>query len=130
MSRWVESQTASLTSGTKEGPIARIVKYVPAEVVASFTLVQTALVGFKLDPLQAKWGAVFAIALFLVATIAYVAMSTAGSVKKAHLIVSPLAFLAWSYPIASAALADFFVAFVAFILQALVLVLSVFIEPK
>lgn len=130
MSRWVESQAASLTSGTQEGPASRIVKYIPAEVVAPFTLVHTALVSFKLDPLQAKWGAVFAIVLFLIATIAYVAMRTTGSVKKAHLIVSPLAFLAWSYPIASAALGDFFLGFVAFILQAVVLFLSVFIVPK
>jgi hypothetical protein len=130
MSRWVDAQKAGVVSGQQESAAARIVKYIPAEVVATFTLVYTALVSFKLVPLQAKWGAVFAIVLFLIATIAYVAMNTTGSIKKAHLIVSPLAFLAWSYPIASAMLGDFFLGFVAFILQALVLFLSIFIVPK
>jgi hypothetical protein len=53
----------------------------------------------------------------------------AGAVRTAHLIVSPLAFLAWSYPISSSVLGDFFIALIAFGLQAVVLALSVLIAP-
>jgi hypothetical protein len=132
MSRWVTSGTAGFRAGTpgSDGPATRIVKYIPAEVVSTFTLIYTALVSFKFEATQAKWFAVVLIAVFLVVTIAYIITKTSGSVQTAHLIVSPLAFFAWAYPISSAVLGDFFLGWVAFAFQALVLVLSLFIVPR
>jgi hypothetical protein len=86
-------------------------------------------VNFKFDATQAKWTTVFLIVLFLILTLIYVARSTTGSVRTAHLIVSPFAFVAWAYPISSSILGDFFIGFVAFVLQVIVLVLSLFIKP-
>jgi hypothetical protein len=133
MSRWVVGGTSGLKSGTPagpDGPAGRIVKYVPAEVVTTFTLIYTALVNFKFDATQAKWAAVFLIVLFLIVTVIYVARNTTGTVRQAHLIVSPLAFLAWAYPIASSILGDFFIGLIAFLLQAVVLALSLLIAPR
>jgi hypothetical protein len=68
--------------------------------------------------------------LFLLVTIGYVATRTSGKVRQAHLIVSPLSFLAWAYPISSAVLGDFFISLVAFALQAVVIALAILVVPR
>ncbi|MEA2887247.1 hypothetical protein [Bradyrhizobium sp.] len=133
MSRWVVPGTAGLKAGTPggpDGPAGRIVKYIPGEVVSAFTLIFTGLVSFKFEAAQAKWAAVGLIVLFLIVTIVYVARNTSGVVRTSHLIVSPLAFVAWAYPVASSVLGDFFIGLVAFGLQAIVIALSLFIVPR
>lgn len=123
---------ASSTTTTDGGDnlAERIVKYVPAEVVAAFTMLFTALVGLDVGT-KGPALAIGLIVLFLVVTVVYIIWKAPkGSVQTSHLIVSPLAFLAWSYPISSAMLADYFSAIVAFILQAIVIALSIFIVPK
>lgn len=133
MSRWVIPARASMVAAEPEKPdgaLGRIVKYVPAEVVTAFTMLYTLLVTLGLPPDQGKWAAVGLILLFLIVTIAYIATRTAGSVRKAHLFVSPLAFLAWAYPIASAALGNLFIGLAAFALQAFVVALALIIRPS
>ena len=108
MSRWVVPERPGLKGGAieeKDGPLGRIVKYVPAEVVTAFTLLFTALVTLNLPAGQGPWVAVSLILLFFIVTIGYVATRTTGKVRQAHLLVSPLAFLAWAYPISSGVLA-------------------------
>jgi hypothetical protein len=68
--------------------------------------------------------------VFFVVTIVYVAMNAPkGKSRTAHLIVSPVAFLAWAYPISAAALGAWFIGFVAFSAQVVIVTLSVFITP-
>jgi hypothetical protein len=114
----------------KDEALGRIVKYVPAEVVAVYMLLFTALVAMGLPSGQGQWAAIGLILLFLLVTIVYVSRSTSGKVRKAHLMVSPLAFLAWAYPISSAVLGDLFLPIAAFAAQAIVLALSILIAPR
>jgi hypothetical protein len=106
------------------------VKYVPAEVVAPFTMLYTGLVSLGVPAEQGQKAAVGLIILFFVVTIAYIASRTVGSVRKAQLIVSPLAFLAWAYPISSALLGSLFIGLAAFMLQAIVVALAVIVRPS
>ena len=134
MSRWVSAGRAGLKSGEPDGfdgPAARIVKYVPAEIVTAYTMLFGLLVSMTLPPDQHRLAAVGLMGLFLVITIVYVAKkSPAGSSRRGHLLVTPLSFLAWSYPISSALLDSWFVGLGSFFLQALVIGLSLFIKPR
>ncbi len=133
MSRWVVPQRAGLRSDSGEkpdGPIDRIVKYVPAEVVSAFTLLFTGLVTLGLPAKQAPYAGMALIFFFLIITFAYVYTRTTGEVRKAHLLVSPLAFLAWAHPISSAVLGELFVGAIAFAAQALVIGLAIVIVPR
>jgi hypothetical protein len=132
MSRWVIPTGRGYVAGKPEepdGPLSRIVKYVPAEVVAPFTMLYTALVSLGLPADQRQKVAVGLIILFLIVTVAYIASRTAGTVRKAQLIVSPLAFLAWACPISSALLGSLFIGLAAFILQAVVIALAIIVRP-
>jgi hypothetical protein len=104
---------------------------VPTEVVAVYTMLLTAAVGFKIDDEQRPLVSAVLIVTFLFITVVYVARTApAGSVRSAHLLISPLAFLAWAYPISSSMLDKWFVPLVAFFLQAAVLALSIFVKPS
>ena len=134
MSRWVVPKRATLTSASTTAPEAdtrlyRIAKYVPAEVLGGFTLASTLLAG-QPDSYYVPWAAIALIVLFLVVTVIYLARRVQNQqARKAHLIVSPLAFVAWAYPISSSALGDLFVPLIAFLGQALVIGLSILIQP-
>ena len=132
MSRWVVPAGRGYVAGHPEepdGPLGRIVKYVPAEIVAPFTMLYTALVSLGVPADQGQKVAVGLIILFFLVTIAYIASRTTGSVRRAQLIVSPLAFLAWTYPISSALLGSLFIGLAAFILQAIVVALAIVVRP-
>jgi hypothetical protein len=129
--RWVQPvQESALAEGdSQDNAITRIVKYVPSEVIAAYTMLFT--LGITTLGTENSWAAMGLILLFLVITIVYIVMkSPAGSIRKAHLIVGPLAFLAWAYPISSALLGDLFKPLIAFALQAIVIGLSIFVVPK
>jgi len=133
MSRWVVPQRPGLKAGgpdNPDSPLSRVVKYIPGEIVSAYTVIFSALVMLKLPAEQGKWGVLALMLLFLITTIIYVAKQTSGVVRQAHLIVSPVAFLAWSYPISSALLGELFVGAVALGLQAVVIALSIVIVPR
>lgn len=134
MSRWVSPASEGLKSAGGRGPsddvLGRIVKYVPAEVLAAFTMLFGVAAAMELDVRTAQWTAVGLIGAFLAATVVYVATrSPAGKVRTAHLAVSPVAFLAWAYPISSSLLGDWFLGLAAFAAQVVVVLLSIFIAP-
>ena len=136
MSRWVVPKRSGLRmessdrSESEDGALVRIVKYVPAEVVVPFTLLTTILLSSDALTEHRALSAVGLIFLFLIVTICYLAiMAPKGEVRKAHYLVSPLAFFAWAYPISSSALGDLFLPLVAFAVQAIVIALSIFIRP-
>jgi hypothetical protein len=117
-------------AGGEDDVIKRIVLYVPTEIVAVFTMLLTAAVGLKVEDAQRPLVGLGLILFFFIITIAYIIRSApAGSVRNSHLLVSPLAFLAWAYPISSSILGGWFYPVVAFFLQAGVLAMSIFIKP-
>lgn len=132
MSRWVVPQRPSLkAAGDQDTTAARVVKYVPAEIVAPFTIAVSGFATFGFAGDVARWIAAVMIVFFFIITIVYVLQRTPGPASKnAHLLVTPLAFLAWAYPIASTPLGSWFLAPVAFALQVVVLGLSVVIVPR
>jgi hypothetical protein len=133
MSRWVTAKRPGLKAAAGEkpdGPLARIAKYIPGEIVSAYTLLFSGLAAFKLAPGESLRAAFALIAIFLVVTIVYVATRTPrGSVRTAHLIVSPIAFLVWAYPISSSLLGAWFVGLAAFFGQAIIMALSIIIVP-
>jgi hypothetical protein len=134
MSRWVVPAHAGLKSagprGQPDGAAARVVKYVPAEVVSAYTVFSTALSAFNLPDDQGAWFAEALISFFFLVTIGYVYNQTNGAIRRAHLLVSPLSFLAWAYPISSTLLGEMFVPLVGVILQVLVIGLAIVIAPS
>ncbi|MCF4099515.1 hypothetical protein [Maritalea mediterranea] len=140
MSRWVtaapptgrdfEVKSEEGAKGKKDGAIERIAKYVPAEILAGFTALYSALIAMALSDNEKLIGAAILIALFFIVTIFYVIKNTPDNAsKKAHLAVTPLAFLAWSYAISSAVLGDYYLPLFAFIAQAVVIALSIIVKP-
>jgi hypothetical protein len=79
---------------------------------------------------ESPWVAFGLIILFLGITIGYIMWKSPPPSRTAHLIVGPIAFLAWAYPISSALLGDLFKPLIAFALQAIVIGLSIFVVPK
>lgn len=137
MSRWVVPERPTLTADRRDGgeapdgPLSRIVKYVPTEVVAAYTLLFTALVSLGLAAAQAKMAVAALIGLFFLVTVVHVLRDAPrGVVRQAHLLVSPLSFLAWAYPISSAMLAEWFVPLASFVAQAVVIALAIMTKPR
>jgi len=134
MSRFVVPKSASLVAATPtqpDGPLGRIVKYVPTEIVTIFTMFVGGMASFKIAPPTAQRIGVGAIIAFLITTIIFMAVrAPVGTVKRAHLIVSPLAFLAWAYPISSALLGGWFIGYIAFLIQIFMLLLALIVAPS
>ena len=57
MSRWVVSARPGLVGGTDspDGPLARVVKYAPVEVVSVYTMLFTSSALWPVDPTTLKW---------------------------------------------------------------------------
>jgi hypothetical protein len=133
MSRFVVPSGPGLVKGEGEPPDGletRIVKYVPAEILSIFTMAIGGVASSKPPQQTAELIAIGLIVVFCIGTLAYFAcVAPKGPVKQAHMVVSTFAFLAWSYPISSALLGQFFVGWAAIVLQALVLLLAAIIAP-
>ena len=136
MSRWVEPRRAGLTAADAHepasGPAERIVKYIPAEVLVGYTGL-IALLGTL--GVIGEQQSVFAACLMAGCLIATVVLVWNGApeqdgVRRAHLIVSPVAFLAWSYSISACLLGGWFLPEIAFSLVAVAVTLSIILVPK
>lgn len=133
MSRFVIPSRPGLAAAVGETPssaLDRVVKYVPVEIVGAFTLVIGALASSTMSGETAQRVGASLIALFFIATGIYVVrQAPKGVVRQSHFIVSPLAFLAWAYPISSSLLDDWFIGWLAVVGQAVVLLLAIIIAP-
>lgn len=133
MSRWISPRTIGLKSGEvakdPSGVAERLVKYIPGEVVTAFTVFFTTLASMSVPKEWQRCAATSLIALFLIVTIVYTARAAPADVRRAHLIVAPIAFLAWAYPISSSLLGDWFVGIASLGAQALVIALAIAISP-
>lgn len=134
MSRFVLPKRPGLASGTTEPPDgfgARLAKYLPAEIVSFYTIAIGGLVSAKPDPAAAPWIAVGLIAIFFVATFLYFKFKApAGVVRRAHLVASPITFLAWAYPLAAPLLGAWFVGWIAIVGQAIAALIAWLLAPQ
>jgi hypothetical protein len=133
MSRFVVPSRPGLVAGEGEPPdglTGRIVKYVPAEILSIFAMAIGGVASYKPAPEIAWLIAAVLIVVFCIGTWAYMTFrAPEGNVRKAQQIVSPLAFLAWSYVISSPLLGSAFIGWVALIAQAIILLLALIIAP-
>lgn len=135
MSRWIEPRRSGLVSADERGRASeaaeRIVKYIPAEVLVTYTALITGLGALGITS-ERQYLAALLIAVFLIATVVVVwtGAPAADRVRQAHLWVSPLAFLAWSYSISACVLGTWFLPTVAFVLIVAAVGLSIMLVPK
>lgn len=136
MSRWVRPVQAGLVAADEHGPASRlaerIVKYIPAEVLVAYSGLITLLGTLGIIGEQQPALAAILMAGFLVVTVVliYKYAPIQGQVRRAHLIVSPVAFLAWSYSISACLLGSLFLPVIAFLLVALTVGLSLILVPE
>jgi hypothetical protein len=133
VSRFVVPQRTQVVADQPDKPSGmaeRIVKYVPAEVVAPFTIATGVVASANLAADVARWVAIALIGFFLVVTIVYFITRTSGIVRIAHLVVSPLAFLAWAYAISSGLLGAWFIGWICALAQAVVVGLALMVNPS
>jgi len=120
-----------------DGPLARIAKYIPAEIVAVYLFFDNGLKGFIADGTEPKVGGTefwcsvaVVLACWIGAPLYYWMMDGAPGVRKAHAIMAAFAFPVWAY-----ASGGPFVAFkiqqpiIALTLLALVTLTGVFVKP-
>lgn len=131
MPRWVEPPATQPSGPSREGWATRIVKFVPTELVAAFTMLMTSISMIPGEVLTRQIIALVIILVFFGSTYAYVALKIpAGQPKIAHFVIMPVALLAWAYPISTSMLGTWFNGFVATGLQGLVVLLSIFFPIK
>lgn len=131
MSRFVVPLNAGLAGGpTPDDFGARLAKYIPAEILSIYTAAVGALVAAHPAKPTAQWIAVGLIALCAVLTAAYFwRAAPAGDVTRAHMIASPIAFVAMAYPISSALLDNWFIGYLAVLGQVVAALLAWFLVP-
>jgi hypothetical protein len=134
MSRFVVPRIHGLAAGAATQPdgfAARLAKYLPAEIMSFYTVAIGGLVSAKPDQAVAPLIAVGLMLLFLAATVAYFYFrAPVGTVRRAHLIASPIAFVAWAYPLAAPLLGAWFIGWIAIIGQAIAALVAWLIEPQ
>jgi hypothetical protein len=91
-----------------------LVKYVPTDIVAIYTSMVGGIISSKPEASIQPRIALGLILIFFLGTLAYFWFrSPPGVVRNAHLVASPVAFLALAYPIAAPLLGTWFVGWVA-----------------
>jgi hypothetical protein len=124
-----------LSAGLAGGPApdnfpARLAKYIPAEILSIYTAAVGALASAHPGEQKAKWIALGLMLLCAVLTAAYFGRAApAGDVTRAHVIASPIAFLALAYPVSSALLGDWFIGYIAVLGQVVAALLAWFLVP-
>jgi hypothetical protein len=120
-------------SDSPDGFVDRFAKYLPAEIMSIYTVAIGGLVSLKNANVSAPWLLIVLLltVIFTCATVWYFASrAPAGSVRSAHMVASPLIFVAWAYPLASPLLGIWFVGWVAIVGQATAAAISYVIQPK
>ena len=136
MSRFVIPRRPGLAEGKAEPPDgfgARLAKYIPAEIITIYTIAIGGLVSAKPEQPAARWIAFGLMALFCAGTILYLlfrAPISIPEVRRAHLIASPIAFLAWAYPLAAPLLGTWFIGWIAILGQAVAALAAWLLEPE
>jgi hypothetical protein len=134
MSRFVVPQKPGLASGSSEAPDgfgARLAKYIPAEIMSIYTIAIGGLVSSKPDPDIAPYIALGLIVVFLFATFVYFArLAPSKESKRAHLVASPIAFVAWAYPLSAPLIGTWFIGWVAIIGQTIAALVAWLVAPS
>jgi hypothetical protein len=134
MSRFVVPKNPGLASATAEPPDdfrGRLVKYLPADIVAFYTCAIGGIISSKPADAAKPWIALGLIVAFTLGTFVYFwKKAPHGVVRDAHMIASPIAFLALSYPLAAPLLGDLFIGWAAIIGEALAALVAFLLEPE
>jgi hypothetical protein len=133
MSRFVVLTRTGLASGATEPPDgfgARLTKYLPTDIVSIYTIAVGGLVSAKPGPAVARWLAIGLMVFLSIVTFVYFKRKApAGDVRKAHLVASPIAFVAWAYPLAAPLLGAWFIGWIAIIGQVVAAALAWLLGP-
>jgi hypothetical protein len=131
MSRFVKPKSPGLAAGGEDDFKTRLAKYVPAEIITLYTAAVGGVISTKPDSELQPCIALGLIVFFLLATIAYFGFKAPkGVIRNAHLVASPVAFLALAYPIAATLLGGWFIGWVAVLGQAAAAVVAWLMAPE
>lgn len=131
MSRFVVPTRPGLAGGEPPDDFkGRLAKYVPTGILALYTSAVGGVISSKPDPTVAPWIALGLILLFCAGTIVSFWRKAPVAVRKAHVIASPIAFLAWSYPLAAPLLGNWFVGWAAIVGQAVAALCAWLLVPE
>lgn len=134
MGRLVEamSSTPKAAAGG-ESKLERIAKYVPAEILSFYAMWVEATALLNLNNNATVSMVAIGCVIGLVATPIYFWKffpTEPKTVRQAHMMVSSVAFLAYSYSISSVAIPDFVNPAICLLLTAVATLLSAFIRPR
>jgi hypothetical protein len=131
MSRFVVPTRPALAAGgdRPDGFGGRLVKYLPAELLALYTGAVSMVAAAKPPPVAGPWIGFGLMLVGLIGTVVYFANRAPAAVKSAHLIASPVAFVAWSYAVSSPLLAGFYIGWVAALAQGVSAILAWVLAP-
>lgn len=121
---------ASAEETTPDGGLARIAKYVPAEILSFYALWIQGVAFFSPD-----WEAVAILVgtvVGVIATIIYFARAFPNAlpqVRRSHMIVSPLAFIVYAYNLSASVVPQYFHPGVAVFGTALIILISWLMQP-
>ncbi|MCA9803864.1 MAG: hypothetical protein KC777_17960 [Cyanobacteria bacterium HKST-UBA02] len=133
MSRFVVLRRTGLAaaSETPDNWHQRLAKFVPGDILILFTTGVTSLVSVKIDPQFAPMvaaGMMLLVAFGVAWNMAQQAPE--GKVRLLQTVMSPLAFLALAYPIASPLLGSYFVAWIGVLAQFMVTLITLIWCPE
>lgn len=132
MSRFVVPRRPGLAGGEPPDDFSgRLTKYIPAGIVSLYTIAISGLIASKPDPAIAPKIVAGLMAFFLVITFLYFWLKAPhGVVRNAHMVASPVAFVAWAYPLGAALLGHWFVGWIAIVGQAIAAGLAWLLAPE
>ena len=132
MSRFVIPRRPGLAAGEPPDDFSgRLTKYVPAEIVSIYTIAIAGIISSKPDSSITPWIALVLIVIFCLGTLIYVWKKwPAGVVRNASIVASPIAFLAWAYPLGAPLLGRWFVGYVAIGGQAIAALVAWLLAPE
>lgn len=132
MSRFVVPRRPGLAKGEPpDGFTARLTKYLPAGILTIYTTAVGSVIASKPEATVAPWIGGTLILVFFFGTIAaFWFKAPTGVVRRAHLIASPIAFLALAYPIAAPLLGGLFVGWLAAAAQGVSALIAWLLEPE
>lgn len=133
MSRFVVLRKTGLAAvgETPDNWHQRLAKFVPGDILILFTTGVTSLVSVKIDPQFAPMAAAGMMILCSLGVAWYMASrAPEGRVRLLQTVMSPMAFLALAYPIASPLLGSYFVAWIAVLVQFLVTLITLLWCPE
>ena len=135
MGRLVELQVRGVTAaadGSREDPLTRIAKYVPAEILAFYSMWVEGVTTVTSDAKFRLYIVITGGVIGLLATPFYFWRyfpTEPVPVRKAHAIVSSIAFIAYGYSLSAIAIPSWVNAGIALLLTAITTLIAALVQP-